>query len=716
MQPDQNPALTAQEEKTESAKEAVKNESKNLTKKKKKQLAKKDRDWISDMLTNKPTVSKTEEKKKVKKSKKKVNQIDNSEKTEIVELLSDKNLAANKEDIPVSVQEESSTDPKKQINKKEKEQIKMLLSGGSSDEPSPDESVLEDDIDYDHLNKQELVELLEEVVEEKDISKIKIQVSKIKTAFYHLNKEEIESEKQLFVAEGGNIESFNHTDDPLEIRFNAAFGKYRHNKSKFAEEQEKQKLHNLELKQAVLENLKELISSEETLKKTYDEFKKLQNEWKHIGMVPASALSNLWQNYHFLVEKFFDKVRINNELRDLDLKKNLELKIELCEKAEELLMEKSILKSFKLLQKYHDEWREIGPAPMDKKEELWDRFKSATDKINLRRKEHYKDVQDEQQKNYEAKKELVQRVEELLADQNESLKDWQRNTQKIDELFKLWKTTGRAPRVKNDEIWEKFKALMDSFYESKRAYFNELKDEQTNNYNLKLDLCANAEALKDSDDWRNTSNELIKLQKEWKSIGPVPRRHSDKIWKRFRSACDHFFNRKSEYYKNIHVVEDENLKKKKEVIGLISKYKVANNKEKDLNAIKEFQRQWLEIGFVPFKEKDAIQDQYREVIDKLISEMDINKLELTKSDFKNKIEMLKAAPDANRRISQELFNVENKIKKIKEDVALWENNIGFFSNSKQSELLKNEFQTKIDKAKKEIDALNAKRKMLRETN
>jgi hypothetical protein len=280
----------------------------------------------------------------------------------------------------------------------------------------------------------------------------------------------------------------------------------------------------------------------------------------------------------------------------------------------------------------------------------------------------------------------------------------------------LWKSTGRAPKAKNDEVWEKFKSLMDSFFVSKRAFFNELKEEQTNNYNLKLDLCTNAEALKESDDWKNTTNELIKLQKEWKSIGPVPRRHSDKIWKRFRSACDHFFNRKSEYYKNIHVVEDENLKKKKELIKTIKAYKVANDKEKDLKAIKEFQRQWLDIGFVPFKEKDAIQDEYREVIDKLISTMDINKIELTKADFKNKIEMLKAAPDSNRRLSQELFNVENKIKKIREDVALWENNIGFFSSSKQSELLKNEFQVKIDKAKKEIAALKAKQKMLRETD
>ncbi len=710
MQPDQNPDFNVQEEKPETVSKTVTKETEKTSKKPKKQLAKKERDAIIGMLKGESSPKAKVAKPKLSKSKKTVSQIEKSEKVEIVDLLNDKKSTGKNtktETLPDS--------PKHQISKKEKEQIRMLLSGKFDQKASSsEEAILEDDIDYDQLNKQELVELLEEVVEEKDISKIKSQVAKIKSAFYHQNKDDIESEKQAFIGEGGDAEKFEHISDPLELRFNAAFGKYRHNKSKFAEELEKEKQHNLQLKQNVLESLKELINSEETLKKTYDEFKHLQDEWKQIGMVPATELSNLWQNYHFLVEKFFDKVRINNELRDLDLKKNLELKIELCEKAEELLMEKSIIKSFKLLQKYHDEWREIGPAPIDKKEELWDRFKAATDKINLRRKDHYKDVQEDQQKNYEAKLELIGQMEDVLANQNESIKDWQKNTQKINNLFKLWKSTGRAPRAKNDEVWEKFKALMDNFFESKRAFFNELKDEQTNNYNLKLDLCINAEALKDSDDWKNTTNELIKLQKEWKNIGPVPRRNSDKIWKRFRSACDHFFNRKSDYFKNIHVVEDENLAKKKEILKAIKAYKVANNKEKDLKAIKEFQRQWLEIGFVPFKVKDAIQDEYREAIDKLISSMDINKIELTKADFQNKIEMLKAAPDSDRRLSKEFFNVENKIKKIKEDVALWENNIGFFSNSKQSELLKKEFQLKIDQAKKEIASLKAKLKMLRE--
>jgi len=708
MRPDQNPDFVEQEEKPETAKEAVKKETevKKTTKRKRKQLTKKEREWITGMLKDEHAQIKADKKSRPKEV---IPQIDTAEKVEIAALLTEEK-SPEKADIPEKPEESI----KRQINDKEKEQIVMLLSGDFAKATPTSEKRLEEDINYESLNKQEMVELLEEVVQDKDFSRIRSKVAKIKTAFYHRNKEDLENEKKAFVAEGGEIENYTHSSDPLEQRYNAAFAIYRHNKSKYAVELEKQKQQNLQLKLKVLEDLKELINSEETLKKTYDEFKRLQEEWKQIGMVPASELSNLWQNYHFLVEKFFDKVRINKELRDLDLKKNLEHKIGLCEKTEELFLEESIIKSFKLLQKYHDKWREIGPVPMDKKEELWDRFKAATDKINLRRKEHYREVQEQQQKNYEAKLELIEKVEEINANQNNSLKEWQKSTDKVNELFKLWKSTGRAPRAKNDEVWDKFKSKLDSYFESKREFFNKLKDEQTNNYNLKLDLCVQAEALKDSEDWRNTANELIRLQKDWKEVGPVPRRNSDKIWKRFRAACDHFFSKKSDHYKNIHVVEEDNLEKKRNIIKLVKSYKTKKDKEKDLEAIKDFQRQWLEIGFVPFKEKEAVHDEYRDTIDKLISGLEINKLELTKSDFKNKIEMLKATPDAGRRLSKERFNVENKIKKVKEDVALWENNIGFFSSSKQSELLKNEFQDKIDKAKKEIKELQAKIKMLRE--
>jgi hypothetical protein len=384
----------------------------------------------------------------------------------------------------------------------------------------------------------------------------------------------------------------------------------------------------------------------------------------------------------------------------------------LCEKAEELLLEQSIIKSFKLLQKYHDEWREIGPVPSESRDEIWERFKAATDKINARRKEHYKDIQEEQQKNLEAKAVLCEKAEVLAAESVSTLKEWQNRTDQINELFKTWKTIGRAPKEQNDEIWMRFKSSMDAFYTNKREFLGKLKEQQMDNLNLKIDLCVEAEALKGSDEWRRTTNELIRLQKEWKKIGPVPRRHSEKVWKRFRAACDEFFNRKSDFFKNIHVVEGENLTKKEELIKEINSFKVTKDKAKNLEALKDFQRKWIEIGHIPYKDKDKVQQKYRESIDTLISKMEIDKRELNQADFKSKIELLKNDPDADWKLGKERTHINNKIKKLKEDIAVWENNIGFFSGSKQSDILKKEFESKIEKAKKEVESFEARLKLL----
>jgi len=634
-------------------------------------------------------------------------QIDAEEKEVIAELLKD--IQSKSEVDPVK---EQAQDDGKQISEKEKNEIVFLLEGvnrnGKKSKPAKRQII------YDQLNKQELVELLEEVVKERDITKIKNQIAKIKTAFHHRNKEEKDLEYKKFIDGGGVKENYKKTDDPLEQRFNAAFGQYRHNKAKFAEELEKQKAKNLQIKLNILEELKELISSDETLKKTYDEFKRLQDGWKEIGMVPVGELNNLWQNYHFLVEKFFDKVRMNKELRDLDLKKNLEHKIIICEKAEELLVEDSVNKSFKLLQQYHEEWREAGPVPMDKKDEIWDRFKTATDKINERRKEHYVQLQANQQQNYEAKIVLCEKAEEMAAESEGKLKDWQKKTDQINELFKVWKTIGRAPKEQNDEIWARFRKAMDTFFNNRREFLGKLKEQQTNNLNLKIDLCAKAESMKDSTEWKRTTQGLIRLQQEWKSIGPVPRRHSEKVWKRFRSACDEFFKSKSSFFKNIHVVEDENLKGKEKIVKEILAFKTSEDKKANLEALKSFQRQWMEFGHVPFKEKDRIQAEYRTAIDQLIDKMDINKLELTKSGYKNKVEIMKGDPDAEWRLNKERSNITNKIRTIKDDINLWENNITFFASSKKTNLLKQEFEKKIDRAKNEVKALEEKVKILDE--
>ncbi len=599
------------------------------------------------------------------------------------------------------------------ISQAERTFLLGLLRDTSVKASTRNEQVTENqEIDFDHLNKQELVEMLEEVVGEKDITVIKARVAKIKGAFYHLNREEINHQKQTFLSGGGKEEDFVHVEGPLEKRFADAFAIYRHNRAKYSEELEKVKQQNLKRKLEILEELKELISSEETLKKTYDEFKRLQQDWKEAGLVPASELNNLWQNYHFLVEKFFDKVRINKELRDLDLKKNLEQKLELCQKAEALLEEKSPLNSFKKLQQYHDEWREIGPVPREQKEVVWERFKAATDKINQLRREHYKDIHEEQEKNFQAKELLCDEAEKLIAEEKPaSVKEWQKATDKFNDLLNRWKSIGRAPRTKNDVIWKRFKTSLDAFYSDKRAFFASLKESQMENYSKKLALCEQAEAIKESTEWKKVTNELIRLQKVWKETGPVPRKYSDKIWKRFRAACDEFFNRKSAFYKNNHKEEEENLKKKEELVASMLEYEVKADKEENLTALKEFQQQWLAVGHVPFHVKDKIFKAYHDAYQKLLEKMHLSPAELSSRGFKNKLESFKKSPEGEHRMLHERSVLSAKMKKLKEDISLWENNIGFFSSGKASSLV-SDFEKKIEQAKKDYELLREKIRLI----
>lgn len=580
------------------------------------------------------------------------------------------------------------------------------------DEDDNEESDTE--YDFSDLNKLQLVEILEETVQDTDVVKIKDKVVAIKSNFNRIAKEERDKEMEQFILDGGDKDSYEHIDDPLEIRFKAAFSIYKENKAKYNEELEVQKVNNLQQKNVILEELKQLINSEETLKKTYDEFRSLQDRWKEIGQVPAGEITNLWHNYHFLVEKFYDKVKINRELRDLDLKKNLEAKIELCEKTEELLLEKSVTKAFKLLQKYHDEWKEIGPVPQEKKDEIWERFKNTTDKINQIRREHYSKIQDEQQANYEAKLAICEKVEELLNDNIGSIGAWQKKSNDVNELFKVWKTIGPAQKKQNDEIWIRFKGSMDTFFSNKKEFFSKLKEQQIENYNRKLQLCVEAEALLESKEWKKSTDYIKKLQEEWKKVGPVPKRHSDKIWKRFRTACDTFFKNKSEHFSGIKGVEEENLRLKRELLDRIKAFEIKKERSENMDAIKGFQREWMAIGYVPMKYKDSIQNEYRKSIDALFDKMKINENELSTSEYRSMVEGLREDPESRDKVRRERNVLNNRIAKLREEIIVLENNIGFFSNSKQSEIMKAEYEKKINRAKNDLKVLEAKLKILNE--
>ena len=614
--------------------------------------------------------------------------------------------------VKIDVNEEETKLPEEEIIPQNEEIPQDAELDLANDNENEEEE--ESEFDFSGMNKLQLVELLEETVQEQDIAKIKDKVAAIKSNFLKLNKEDRDREMEQFILDGGDKESYEHKDDPLEVRFKAAFDIYKVNKEKYKEELEKQKNDNLQKKLGIIEELKALIYSEETLKKTYDDFRALQDRWKEIGQVPANEVSNIWNTYHFLIEKFYDKVKINRELRDLDLKKNLEAKIELCEKAELLLLEKSLTKAFKLLQKYHDEWKEIGPVPQDKKDEIWERFKNTTDKVNQIRREHYAKLEEEQKTNFEAKEAICVKMEEIVNEPVNSINAYQKKSNDVNDLFKTWKEIGPVAKKQSDEIWNRFKGAMNTFFEAKKEFFSKLKTQQMENYNKKLQICVEVENLVDSTEWKKTTDRIKKLQEEWKTIGPVPKRHSDKIWKRFRSACDAFFGNKSSHFSGIKGEEDSNLKAKQELIERIKAFEMKKDRNENMEAIRGFQREWMAIGHVPMKVKDAIQNEYRSLIDGMFDKMRANDNELTASEYRTMISGLKEDPDSRDKVRRERMNLQGKIQKLRDEIATLENNIGFFANSKQSDLLKAEYEKKIAKLKNDVKVLEAKIKILNE--
>jgi hypothetical protein len=567
--------------------------------------------------------------------------------------------------------------------------------------------------DYDSRTRAELVEMLKAAVAEPDINTVKTRIALIKVAFLKKKKEESLQKYEQAPEEGSSKEELEAGMDELDHQFNEHFNIYKANKARYTEVFEKQKKENLARKMEILAKLKHLCDSEETLKKTYDEFRSLQEQWKQVGPVPRNEINNLWQNYHFQVERFFEKVKLNKELKDLDLKKNLEAKISICEKTEELLLETSVIRSFKKLQKLHEDWKEIGPVPADKKEEIWERFKNTTDKINERRREHYARIEEEQESNLETKNALCQQAEEMLTLKNENIRDWQENTNKVNELLKIWKSVGPVPQKVNASIWTRFKNSLDNFFANKKEFFDKLKDQQVHNYNLKVELCVQAEGLKSSTDWKKTTNELIRLQNEWKNIGPVPKKHSDKIWKRFRAACDDFFTAKSSYFSNIHSHEEENLAKKLELMNKLKEFKFSENKTENLETLKNFQREWTEIGHIPIKEKDKLQNEFRALVNEQLDKLRISEAEMSAVNFQSRIESIKNDPQSKKILFRERELLATKISKTREDINLWENNIGFLADSKNAAILKAEFEQKINKAKGDVKVMEAKLKILR---
>ncbi len=611
-----------------------------------------------------------------------------------------------------NVEVSTSADETEKINSVDTEELPIQESEDEKEE-SLAEKYEEPTVDYSSYTREQLVDALKELVENESILRIKNRVASIKLAFVPLNKAYQDEQFEAFLADGGNKDEYQSTDDQTAANYRKYINKYRENRKKYQEEQETVKLKNLASKQEILEELKKLIEVDDTLKQTHEDFKVLQEKWKSIGEVPRAEINNLWQTYHFLVEKFFNKVKINRELRMLDLKRNLEQKIELCEKVEELLVDTSINDSFKRLQQYREQWRTIGPVPTDKNEEIWARFYNAAEQVDQRRKEFYDQRKEEMDKNLLAKTALCEKAEELTSKHPEKINAWNEISNELNDMLKVWKTIGPVPKDVNEEIWERFKSTLDKFFEAKKEHFENLKGEQANNYNLKVDLCLQAEAISKRDDWKKATEDLLKLQEEWKKIGTVPRKMSDKIWARFRSACDEFFARKTEYYSGKKGVEAENLAKKREIIEKVKQFEFGEDKEQNLAIIKDFQRQWMEIGHVPVAEKDKLYKEFRDTINAHFERLKVSVREAQETMYRERLKTVSGS-DMSKFVSEEKRDLQDKIQKLKADLILWENNLGFLANSKNATLLKEEFEKKMQSARQQIALLEAKLKILNE--
>ena len=547
------------------------------------------------------------------------------------------------------------------------------------------------------MDKHALVDCFATLLTSRPVQQIRREAEAIKVAFYKLHRAEYEQRKRAFLEAGGAPEEFASQPDADEAKLKELFADYRRRRADYLAGIEKEKEANLRKRLQIIEELKELTNGTETTNSTFNTFRELQQRWREAGVVPQANVKELWETYNLYVENFYNYIKINKELRDLDLKRNYETKLQLCEAAEALLLEPSIVTAFRKLQDLHDQWRETGPVANEYKEALWERFKEASTRINKQHQEYFEKLKEEQRHNLEPKTELCVKTEELASSILTTRKEWNKASERLIEIQKVWKTIGFAPQKDNARIYERFRNACDKFFEQKREFYQQLKAEMDHNLQLKTEICEAAESLQESEQWKKTTDELIALQKRWKEIGPVARRHSDAIWKRFRAACDRFFERKAAHFSGVDAQHEENLQAK---LALLAEMEAADIREGGFDMIKDFQRRWNEIGFVPLKQKDEIQKRYKQIVDNLFATLRGGQRERNLDRFRSKVSDLKNSGD--KRLRFERDRLYGKVRQLESDIATLENNIGFFSRSKNAESMIREVEQKIAKAKQEM--------------
>ena len=539
-----------------------------------------------------------------------------------------------------------------------------------------------------------LAQLAERVSEEPSVE-LRTEVEALKVAFYKIHRADMEARRKTFFEENGADAEYKPQTDEAEIRFKELYNIYRTKRDEATALSDKEKEENYAAKLAVIEELKQLVDSEEALNTTFAKFHDLQARWRNIGQVPQARVSDLYETYNLHIENFYDYVKINKELRDLDWKRNLEAKTALCEQAEALSEATAIVEAFHKLQKLHEEWREIGPVAIEHKEGLWERFKAASTIINRRHQEHFENIKAEQIKNFERKSALCEELEKLVAEAPTSHKAWNKASERVQAIQAEWRTIGFAPKKDNNKVYDRFRAVCDKFFEVKHTFYSEAKDDMAKNLEIKNALCERAEAIAERKDWAKATEELLALQAEWKKSGTVTRKYADAVWKRFRAACDKFFERKSQHFSSVDNEYSANLAAKKSLLEEMAQAVV-----KSFDDIKEFQRRWSEIGFVPIRNKEELQKQYKAALDKLFATIRNADRAQQINKFKNKVSSMREAGD--KRLRTEREKLYNRVKQLEQEIQTLENNIGFFAKSKGVESMIAAVEEKIARAKQDM--------------
>lgn len=568
--------------------------------------------------------------------------------------------------------------------------------------------------DITSFNQEQLTTYLQQLLERSELASREI-INQVKQLFYKRIKAENEVLKKAFMEAGGEELNFLPEKDAFEEAFKALLNEHRNKRAEHQATIEAEKGNNLLQKQHILDRMKVLVDNNEDVSAHINEFRDLQKKWKSIGKVPQAEVNELWKNYTALTESFWDLIKINNELREYDFKKNLEIKTTLCETAERLDEEEDIISAFRQLQQLHEEWRETGPVAREFREEIWQRFKAASTVINRKHQGHFDDVRTIENTNYDLKVELCKKIEAFDFSQLNSYKEWDEATKTIMGWQEEWRTIGFAPRKLNNKIFEQYRAACDKFFNAKSEFYKDSKKQLTENLEKKKALCAQAEALKENTDWKETTDIFIKLQKEWKSIGPVPRKYSDEIWKQFIAACDYFFEQKGKETAGQRSEEKENLSKKKAIIAKIKELDAIVDKAAPeiLASLREHIAEWNETGFVPFRDKDKIHKEYRAAVDKMFEKLNVDANQRRLDSFKTNLKEMGAKGE--NRLMRERDKLMRSYDHLKSEIATYENNIGFLtSTSKKGSGLIKDMERKIEALKEEARLIEQKVAMIDE--